>query len=46
MENFSAVHCQNNKKKNKDKPFFTLARDGALAKVKLNREKDNLQKNV
>ena len=49
MANRSAVYCHNNKKKNKDKTFFTLSRDAALAKVwiaKLNREKDNLPKNV
>ena len=49
MANCSAVYCHNNKKKNKDKTFFTWPRDAALAKVwiaKLNREKDNLPKNV
>ena len=31
MANCSAVYCDNNKKKNKDKTFFTLPRDAALA---------------
>ena len=45
----SAVYCHNNEKKNKDKTFLTLPRDATLAKTwiaKLNREKDNLPKNV
>ena len=49
MANCSEVYCHNNKKKNKDKTFFTSPRDAALAKIwiaKLNREKDNLPKNV
>ena len=49
MANCSAVYCHNNEKKNKDKTFFTLSRDAALAKIwiaKLNHEKDNLPKNV
>ena len=49
MANCSAVYCHNNEKKNKDKTFFTLPRDAALAKIwiaKLNHEKDNLPKNV
>ena len=49
MANCSAVYYHNNKKKNKDKTFFTLPRDAALAKIwiaKLNYEKDNLPKIV
>ena len=49
IENCSAVYCHSNKKKNKDKTFFTLPRDAALAKIwiaKLNRAKDNLPKNI
>ena len=49
LANFLAVHCHNNKKKNKDQTFFTLPRDVGLAKVwiaKLNRKKDNLPKNI
>ena len=47
MGNCSAVYCHNNKTSNKDKTFFTLPGDVALAKVwiaKLNPEKDNLPK--
>ena len=47
ITNCSAV-CRNNKK-NKDKAFFILPRDPALVNVwiaKVNREKDNLPKNV
>ena len=43
------MYCHNNEKKNKDKTFLTLPRDATLAKTwiaKLNREKDNLPKNV
>ena len=46
MVNFAAVYCHNNKRKNKDKTFFSLPKDTAVAKVwiaKLNREKDNLR---
>ena len=49
MANCPAVYCHNNKKKNKDKTFFTLTRDASTAKVwiaKLNCVKDNLPKNV
>ena len=49
IEDCSAVYCHSNKKKNKDKTFFTLPRDAALAKIwiaKLNRAKDNLPKNI
>ena len=49
MTNFSAVYYHNNKKKNKEKTFFTLPKDAELAKIwiaKLNREKENLPKNV
>ena len=50
LANCLAVHCHNNKKKkNRDKTFFTLTRDVALAKLwtaKLNCKKDNLPKNI
>ena len=49
MVNCAAVYCCNNKRKNKDKTFFSLPKDTAVAKVwiaKLNREKDNLPSKV
>ena len=45
MVNFSAVYCHNNKRKNKDKAFFSSPKYTSVARVlivKLNREKDNL----
>ena len=45
MVNFSAVYCHNNKRKNKDKTFFSSPKYTSVARVliaKLNREKDNL----
>ena len=47
MGNCSAVYCHNNKTSNKDKTFFTLPGDVALAKVwiaKLNLRKTTFQK--
>ena len=49
MVNCSAVYCYNNKRKNKDKTFFSLPKVTAVAKVwiaKLNREKNNLPSKV
>ena len=49
MVNCAAVFCHNNKRKNKDKNFFSLHKDTAVAKVlivKLNREKNNLRNKV
>ena len=49
MVNCSAVYCHNNKRKNKDKTFFSLPKDTAVAKVwiaKLDREKNNLPSKV
>ena len=49
MVNCAKVFCHNNKRKNKDKTFFSLPKDTAVAKVwiaKLNREKDNLPSKV
>ena len=53
MVNCAAVYCHNNKRKNKDKFFFSLLKDTAVAKncqtlpiAKLNREKDNLPSKV
>ena len=45
----AAVYYHNNKRKNKDKTFFSLSKDTAVAKVsiaKLSREKDNLPSKV
>ena len=45
MVHCAAVLCHKNKRKNKDKTFFSLPKDTTLAKVwiaKLNREKNNL----
>ena len=49
MVNCAAVYCHNNKRKNKDKTFFSLPKDTTVAKVwiaKLNRGKDNLPSKV
>ena len=49
MVNCVEVYCHNNKRKIKDKTFFSLPKDTAVAKVwiaKLNREKDNLPSKV
>ena len=49
MVNCAAVYCHNNKREIKDKTFFSLPKDTAVAKVwiaKLNREKDNLPSKV
>ena len=45
----AAVGCHNNKKKNKDKTFFSLPKDPNLAKewiAKIKRKEGNLPKNV
>ena len=47
--NSAAVYCHNNKRKNKDKTFFSLSKETAVAKfwiAKLYREKDNLPSKV
>ena len=49
MVNCAAVHCHNNKSKNKNKTFFSLPKDTAVALVwiaKPTREKDNLPSKV
>ena len=49
MVNCAAVYCHNNKRKSKDKTFFSLPKDTAVAKfwiAKLNRDKDNLPSKV
>ena len=49
MVNCEAVYCHNNKRKNKDKSFFSLHTGTTIGKVwfaKLNREKDNLPSKV
>ena len=49
MVNCAAFYCHNNKREIKDKTFFSLPKDTAVAKVwiaKLNREKDNLPSKV
>ena len=49
MVNCAAVYCHNNQRKDKDKTFFSLPKDRAVAKVwisKLNWEKDNFHSKV